>query len=178
MAKNKKRKIKPKSRGYLTEKLRNDVIGLQYTWQDPLVIQFLTQDETPGEYQIDPRAVRFSHCNPQKALYARKIFNDAMKLLSTYIPFKWVIRINAEFKSESGKGWGSEEEFEALATFDDLTDHVTGFFDEVIKKAEQVSKGELGQLTFKNATFNVCCEDRATMREYKIAKLLRELSDD
>jgi hypothetical protein len=162
MSKSKKpRKPKAKTRfnaGTEIEKLRNDMVGMSYQWRDEGVIQFLADEKDARDYQIDPRSVRFDHTNKAKKLYCKAIFRRAKQVISGHIPFKWAIDIDAEFLGENGKTWAFNEEFAATATLDDLAPHVTSFFDEAIDKAKEVSKGPMGQLTFKAATFRVTCE--------------------
>jgi len=162
MATSKKpRKPKAKARfnaGTEIAKLRNDMVGISYQWRDESVIQFLEDGKDARSYEIDPRTVRFDHANKAKKLYAKAIFRRAKQVISGHIPFKWAIDIDAEFTGASGKIWAINEEFAAVAALDDLAPHVTKFFDEAIDRAREVSKGPLGQLTFKAATFKVTCE--------------------
>lgn len=162
MSKSKKpRKPKAKARfnaGTEIEKLRNDMVGMSYTWRDESVIQFLADEKDARDYQIDPRTVRFNHANKAKRLYAKAIFRRAKQVISGHIPFKWAIDIDAEFLGENCDKWAFNEEFAAIATLDDLAPKVTSFFDEAIELAKEVSKGPMGHLTFKAATFKVTCE--------------------
>lgn len=67
-------------------------------------------------------------------------------------------KIDAMFKNESGVKWGYIEEFAARATLNQLSGEVTRFFDDAIKMAKNVSKGNLGELFFNSARFTVECE--------------------
>ena len=138
--------------------IRKNMIGLSYSWIDDKVVQFLNDGNNANEYKISPRSIRFDHKEKSKKLYARQIFMMANGMARSVLDFKWSIDIDAQFKNNEGIIWAFNEEFAATATLDAISSEVNRVFEDAIKMAEQVSKGKLGQLTFKQAKFIVRCE--------------------
>ena len=158
MAKSKQRKVKKKTKQQLIARLKKEIIGISYCWTDSNVVGFLNNGNTAEDYVIDPKTVKFSHSNAQYRAHARYLFTEAKRLLSNYIPLSWVISIRVEFENGDGEIFGSESEGAARATFSDLAEWVTEQIHEAVERSQEASKGKLGQLSFKQAHFNVHCE--------------------